>query len=165
MTATFTRVQLATRVDECTGVRLDAAQRTPQQQRNLADILSVVRIPERSLIAHLNWGTWHFQDIVFKRLDGRNPFTNVSVNCTGSHDDAALNARVFRTCADSTARAAFAADADPRGRRSVPVITVHGIKDPTAFVELESVFRDTMRRGGSGERLVQLFTNDHDHSN
>lgn len=164
LTATLTRAQLATRVDECTGVRLAAAQRTPQQQRNLDDILGVVAIPERSLVAHLNWGTWHFQDIVFKRLGGRNPFTNVGVNYTGSHDDAALNARVFRTRADSGARADFAAEADPRGRIGVPVITVHGINDPTAFVELESVFRDTMRRGGNGERLVQLFSNDDDHS-
>ena len=164
LAAALTRAQLATRVDECTGVRLDAAQRTPQQQRNLADILGVVAIPERSLIAHLNWGTWHFQDIVYKRLGGRNPFTNAGVTYKGSHDDAALNARVFRTSADSGARADFAADADPRGRITMPVLTIHGINDPTAFVELESVFRDTMRRGGSGDRLVQLFTDDDDHS-
>ncbi len=164
LTATLTRAQLATRVDECTGVRLDAARRTPQQQRNLDDILGVVAIPERSLIAHLNWGTWHFQDIVFKRLGGRNPFTNATVAYVGSHDDAALNTRVFRTSADSAARADFASDADPRGRIGVPVLTVHGVNDPTAFVELESVFRDTMRRGGSGEWLVQLFSNDDDHS-
>ncbi len=164
VTATLTRAQLATRVDECTGVRLDAAQRTPQQQRNLADILGVVAIPERSLIAHLNWGTWHFQDIVVNRLGGRNPFTNAGVTYVGSHDDASLNARVFRTSADAGARADFAADADPRGRIAVPVLTMHGVNDPTAFVELESVFRDTMRRGGSGDRLVQVFTNDDDHS-
>lgn len=164
LTATLTRAQLATRVDDCTGVRLDASQRTPQQQRNLDDILGVTHIPERSLIAHLNWGTWHFQDIVFRRLGGRNPFTNDGVRYVGSHDDAALNARVFRTRADSAARADFAADADPQGRIAVPVMTMHGINDPTAFVELESVFRETMRRRGNGARLVQLFSDHDDHS-
>jgi len=162
--ANLTRAQLATRVDECTGVRLPASERTPQQRQNLADILGAVAIPESSLIAHLNWGTWHFQDIVFRRLAGRNPFSNDRVRYTGTHDDAALNARVFRVRADSAARADFAADADLTGRIAVPVLTMHAINDPTAFVELESVFRETMQRGGSADRLVQLFTDDNEHS-
>jgi alpha-beta hydrolase superfamily lysophospholipase len=162
--ASLTRAQLAARVDECTGVRLPAAQRTAQQQQNLADILGAVAIPESSLIAHLNWGTWHFQDIVFKRLGGRNPFSNDRVRYTGTRDDAALNARAFRATADARARADFAADADLTGRIAVPVLTMHGTNDPTAFVELESTFRETMQRGGSADRLVQLFTDDSEHS-
>ena len=121
-------------------------------------------IPESALLSHLNWGTWHFQDVVFRRLAGRNPFGNARVHYVGSHDDAALNATVFRASADPGARADFAADADPSGRIPVPVLTLHGVNDPTAFVELESVFRETMQRGGSGDRLVQLFTDDSEHS-
>ncbi len=162
--ALLTRAQLATRVDECTGVRLPAAQRSAQQQQNLADILGAVAIPESSLIAHLNWGTWHFQDIVFRRLAGRNPFSNAGVRYSGTHDDSALNARAFRATADAAARADFAADADLTGRIAVPVLTMHAINDPTAFVELESAFRETMQRGGSASRLVQLFTDDSEHS-
>jgi len=120
LNATLTRAQLASRVDECTGVRLPAAQRTPQQRQNLADTLGAVAIAESSLIAHLNWGTWHFQDVVFRRLVGRNPFSNDRVRYSGSHDDVALNARVFRVRADSAARADFAADADLTGRIAVP---------------------------------------------
>ena len=41
---------------------------------------------------------------------------------------------------------------------------MHAVNDPTAFVELESVFRETMRRGVSGDHLVQLFTDDSEHS-
>ncbi len=160
----LTRAQLAARVDDCTGVRKPAAERNAQQSRNLADILGAVAIQESSLISHLNWGTWHFQDIVFNRLGGRNPFGNATVRYSGSHDDAALNARVFRATANPAARADFAADADVRGRIAIPVLTIHAVNDPTAFVELESAFRETMRRGGSAELLVQLFTDDSEHS-
>lgn len=164
LNSTLTRAELANRVDECTGVRKVAAERTALQQQHLSDILGAVSIPESSLISHLNWGTWHFQDIVFRRLAGRNPFSNAAVRYSGTHDDAALNSTVFRATADVSARADFAADADPQGHIPVPVITMHAINDPTAFVELESVFLTTMRRGGSADRLVQLFTDDSEHS-
>ncbi|WP_026848152.1 alpha/beta hydrolase family protein [Gemmatimonas phototrophica] len=164
LSSTLTRAELANRVDECTGVRKSPGERSAQQQRNLQSILGVIAIPETALIAHLNWGTWHFQDIVFRRLGGRNPFGNASVRYTGSLDDATLNATAFRATPDPAALAEFVNDTDPTGRIPVPVLTLHAIHDPTAFVELESVFRETMQRGGSGDRLVQLFTDDREHS-
>jgi hypothetical protein len=60
--------------------------------------------------------------------------------------------------------AALAADADPGGRIGVPVLTMHAVDDPVAFVELESTWRDTMRRAGTDARLVQLYTDEHEHS-
>ena len=36
--------------------------------------------------------------------------------------------------------------------------------DPTDFVELESTYRDTVERAGAGANLVQVFTDDRDHS-
>ncbi len=164
LSSTLTRAELAARIDECTGVRHKPEARTPAQQQRLDTITHVVRIPERSLVGHLDWATWHFQDIVFRRLGGRNPFGNQDVRYSGSADDEALNRAVARYRADPSARADFAADADLTGRIAVPVLTMHAIDDPTAFVELESTFRDTMRAGGSGERLVQVFTADHEHS-
>lgn len=162
--ATLTHAELARRVDECTGVSRPRALRTSEQQRRLDTLLATVRIPERSLVGHLGWGTWHFQDIVFKRLGGRNPFGNEGARYTGSPDDAALNAKVARYRADPQAVARFAEDSDLNGRIAVPVLTMHAIDDPIAFVELESVFRDTMERGGSGARLVQTYTDEHEHS-
>lgn len=160
----MTRADLAARVDECTGVRSKPALRSAAQQRNLDTILAVVRIPERSLIGHLAWATWHFQDIAFNRAGGRDVFDNARVRYRGSSDDAALNAKVLRYHADADAAAAFAADTDPQGRFAVPVLTVHAIDDPTAFVELESTFRDTVARADNLDRLVQTFTADHEHS-
>lgn len=164
VSSTLTRAELATRVDACTGVRQKPADRTAAQQRNLKTIVDVIRIPESSLMGHMNWATWHFQDIVFNRLDGRNPFGNEKVRYRGSPDDDALNAQVARYTADPAALKDFSADTDPQGRINVPVLTMHGVNDPVAFVELESTFKDTMASGGSVGRLVQVFTRDENHS-
>ena len=160
----LTRAELARRVDDCTGASRPAAQRSAAQQRHLDTITGVIGIAEASLLGHLGWGTWHFQDIVFKRLGGRNPFGNESVRYRGSPDDAALNAQVARYRADPTARTDFGADTDPQGRIDVPVLTLHAAHDPVAFVELESTFRDTMRAAGTAGHLVQVFTDDSEHS-
>jgi hypothetical protein len=162
--STLTRAELKKRVDECTGIAHPAAQRSAQQKAHLKTLLDVIRIPERTLYSHIQWGTFHFQELVFHRLGGRNPFSNDGVRYSGSPDDAALNAKVARYRADPAAVAAFAADADPNGRIPVPVLTVHAVDDPTAFVELESAYREVADRAGAGGRLVQTFTDNHDHS-
>ncbi|MDP9046412.1 MAG: hypothetical protein M3O01_16550 [Pseudomonadota bacterium] len=162
--STLTRAELARRVDACTGVRHPPAERSAAQQTRLDTLLRVVRIPERSLIEHLSWATWQFQDIVFKRLDGANPFGNVDAFYVGSPDDEALNARVARYRADPAAVARFAEDADPTGDISVPVLTLHAIDDPIAFVELEHGFLDTMTAAGNATHLVQTYTDEHEHS-
>jgi pimeloyl-ACP methyl ester carboxylesterase len=160
----LTHAELARRVDDCTGLRLKPEQRSAVQQRTLDAILRVVRIPERSLIGHLNWATWHFQDIAFKRLDGGDAFGNIGASYVGSNDDAALNAKVARYRADPAAVARFAQDSDPTGRIKAPVLSTHAIDDPVAFVELDSAFLETMRKAGTADHLVQTFTDEHEHS-
>ncbi|WP_439587627.1 alpha/beta hydrolase family protein [Hydrogenophaga sp.] len=164
MDAKLTRAELAARVDECTGVRKPAAQRTEQQKANLANIVNVIKIPERSLIAHLNWATWLFRDLTQLRLGNRNPFNNASVQYKGSTDDAALNAGVLRYTADPVAVAELARDSDPQGRINIPVLSLHAVNDPTAFVELESAYRETLERAGKGAMLVQTFSDESEHS-
>jgi hypothetical protein len=44
------------------------------------------------------------------------------------------------------------------------VLTVKGVDDPTAFVELDAAFKATMAQGGSAARLVQTFTQHNTHS-
>jgi alpha-beta hydrolase superfamily lysophospholipase len=160
----LTNAELARRVDDCTGLRLQPEQRSAAQQRTLESILKVVRIPERSLIGHLNWATWHFQDIAFKRLDSGNTFGNLGATYVGSTDDAVLNAKVARYRADPAAVARFALDTDPTGKIKAPVLTTHAIDDPVAFVELDSAFLDTMRAAGTADHLAQTFTDEHEHS-
>ncbi|HSV51423.1 MAG TPA: hypothetical protein VLJ57_04860 [Burkholderiaceae bacterium] len=160
----LSRADLAARVEDCLGVRKPAAQRSAEQARKLKTIVDVIRIPEGSVLAHLNWATWHFQDIAQHRSGGGNPFSNANVRYAGSSDAAALNTGVLRYHSDPQAVARFGADTDLNGRITVPVLTVHGVGDATAFVELGSAFRETMARAGNGERLVQTFTSDSGHS-
>lgn len=64
---------LAKRVDECLGLNKPASERTPEQAAKVKTIVDVIHIPERSIQSHLNWATWHFQDIAFKRTGGASP--------------------------------------------------------------------------------------------
>ena len=160
----LTRAELAERVKACTGVGLPAAQRTPEQAARLKTILAVVKIPERTLVAHLHWATWLFQDLVQERLGGRNPFGNIGVVYQGSSDDASLNAGVPRYAADPQAQGALAVDSRPTGRTTLPTLTLHAIHDPTAFVELESAYRAIRESAGTADRLVQSFSDESEHS-
>lgn len=162
--AAMTQADLAARVNECLGLNRPAAERTPGQQAKVQTIVNVIRIPASSIQGHLNWGTFHFRDVVQHRTGGASPFGNMGVVYKGSADDAALNAGVLRYRADPQAVARFAADTDPTGRIPVPVLTVKGVDDPTAFVELDAQFKLTMERGGSAARLVQTFTQHNTHS-
>ena len=49
-------------------------------------------------------------------------------------------------------------------RIDVPVLSVHGLNDPTVFVEVDSVFQATMHKAGTAQHLVQTFTDDNQHS-
>ena len=162
--STLTRAQLAARAADCLGLGMPATQRTPEQARKLKTIVDVIRIPERSVQAHLAWATFHFRDIAQHRTGGGNAFGNVGVNYRGSGDDAAMNAAVARYAADARAVQVFGADTDLEGRIPVPVLSVHALHDPTAFVELEHQFRLTMRAAGAEDRLVQVLTEDREHS-
>jgi hypothetical protein len=126
-------------------------------------IVDVLKIPASSIPGHLAWGTFHFQEVA-QRNGGRSVFGNTGASYRGSPDDAGLNAAVARYPADPGAVAAFGADTDPDGRIPVPVLTVHGIGDPTAFVEMDDSFRATMEKAGTANHLVQTFTRHDTHS-
>ncbi|WP_370876974.1 hypothetical protein [Acidovorax sp. A1169] len=162
--AKMTAAELTARANECLGLDKPAAQRTPEQQRKVKTIVDVLRIPASSIHSHLNWGTFHYRDVVHLRTGDASPFGNTGARYTGSADDAALNAAVLRYQADPQALARFAQDTDPTGRIAVPVLTVKGVDDPTAFVELDAHFKGTMERAGSSARLVQTFTQHNTHS-
>ena len=162
--STMTSAGLRSRLEECTGVSQAPADRTALQQRNLTDILAVTKVPERTLESHLRFATFTFRDIVHERLGGRNPFSNVGVRYSGSHDDTALNAGVERFAADPSARRDLTWDSDLTGAVSIPTVTLHAIDDPTAFVEHESAYRATRVGAGTDDLLVQAFTRESEHS-
>lgn len=158
--STMRQADLAVRVDECLGLDKPAAERSAEQAARIDTLAKVIRIPVNQIRAHLNWGTFHFQDISSKRTGGASPFGNTGAVYSGSPDDAALNAGVLRYRADPEAYRRFAADTDPQGRIPVPVLTTKWINDSTAFVELDHFFRATMEKAGTAGHLVQTFTNE-----
>ncbi|WAZ25430.1 hypothetical protein STRCI_006928 [Streptomyces cinnabarinus] len=162
--STMTSAGLRARLQECTGYASAPQDRTAVQQRNLDDILGVTGIPERTLESHLRFATFTFRDIVHDRLGDRNPFSNEGVRYSGSHDDEALNAGVERFAADPTAVRDLSYDSDLTGEVRVPVLTLHAIDDPTAFIEHESAYRATLEGAGRERNLVQTFTRESEHS-
>jgi len=162
--STMTATGLRARLQECTGFASAPQERTAPQQRNLDDILAVSGIPERTLESHLRFATFTFRDIVSNRLGGRNPFSNEGVRYSGSHDDKALNAGVERFTANPTAVRDLSYDSDLTGKVSIPVLTMHAIDDPTAFVEHEAAYRATLEGAHRGRYLVQTFTRESEHS-
>jgi hypothetical protein len=162
--AKMTRDDLRKRVDACTGVDRPASKRTPAQAANLRDILAVTGVAEKQLVAHLAWGTFHFQDVVQKRLGGRNPFDNAKTRYHGSRDDSALNAGVERFSADPAAVAQLAYDADLSGLIVLPTVTVHARHDPTVSYEAEAAYRAIVDAAGRGHLLLQALTDESDHS-
>ncbi len=159
----LTNAEIVARADECLGVRKPAAQRTPQQAQKLKTIVDVLKIPESSVVGHLNWATFTLRDVVTKN-GGVSPFGNERVRYVGSNDDAALNAAVQRFKPDPAAVARFAADVDHAGRFAVPVVSAHGIGDATVFVEGSDTLRQRMAAAGNGQRLVQNFVDSAEHS-
>jgi hypothetical protein len=151
-------------VDECTGVAHPPTERTEQQKQNLANILGVVRIPESMLIRHMQAATLLFREIADRITHDKSAFSNMDVRYVGSSDDAALNAGVARFAADPQALAALKADGEPTGALPVPVMSIHSINDPQVVVEVQSAYRAAAERAGSGDHLVQAFTDEAAHT-
>jgi pimeloyl-ACP methyl ester carboxylesterase len=159
----LTSAELAKRANECLGTATPAAQRTPQQAQKLKTIVDVLKMPERSVLSHLNWGTFALQDVVSKN-GGAAPLGNAKVQYAGSSDDVQLNTRIPRFQPDPKAAAMFFADVDHHGRFSVPVISSHAINDSTVFVEGQDALRQKMVAAGTADRLVQTYVDSSEHS-
>ncbi len=162
--ARMTRPELRRRIVDCTGLGLSQRDRTATQSRKLRDILAVTGIGEDELVAHMNWATFLFQDLVHLRLNGGNPFDNSQTVYSGSSDDAALNAGVPRFTADPDAVARLAYDADLSGLIVAPTVTLHALHDPTVFFGAEAAYRQTVASAGRAHLLIQAATDEDQHS-
>lgn len=162
--ARMTRAELRRRIVACTGLGESMRDRTADQSRRLRDILAVTGIREDELVAHMNWATFLFQDLVQLRLGGRNPFDNSRTVYSGASDDAALNAGVERFAADPAAVARLAYDADLSGLIVAPTVTLHALHDPTVSFSAEAAYRQTVARAGRSQLLVQAATDEDQHS-
>lgn len=162
----LTRAQLGERLEACTGLSKPDSARSPAQRQALERISRVAGVPPAGLAPLLAAATWQMQDIVWRKLKGRNPFGNEGVvyPASGSSEfDREVQERLPRYQADPTALAALTADQDPGARLHLPVMTLHAVRDPIAPVELESQWKQQMLEAGSDARLLQLFLDDDRH--
>lgn len=162
--AEMTRAELRRRVEACTGLDKGARDRTPAEARRLRDILAVTSVSEDQLVGHLAWATFTFQDLVHRRLGGRNPFDNSTVVYRGSSDDEALNAGVERFAADPDAVARLAYDSDLSGLIVLPTLTLHALHDPIVSYRSEAVYAAIVGAAGRSHLLVQAATDEDQHS-
>lgn len=151
------------RVNECTGFLLPPDQRTEAQQRNLDNILGVIRIPQSFITTDILFATFALQELTLVRMGGRNPLTNVGVQYTGSDDDEALNAGVTRWASDPEAVELLASSYDPQGTISAPVLTIHTIGDGLVIVENENAYLETLREAGTDALLQQNYVDAEGH--
>ena len=112
---------------------------------------------------HMQSAAFLFRDIV-QMLGGRNPFSNEGIRYAGSDDDERLNREVTRFAYDRSALFDLREEGEPKGVLPVPAVTIHSINDPQVMVEVQSSYRDSVRASGNGERLVQAFTDETEHS-
>lgn len=162
--AKMSRDELRRRIDACTGLDREANVRSAGQASRLRDILAVTGVAESQLLSHLAWATFHFQDLVHKRLGGGNPFDNTQTVYAGSRDDAALNAGVQRFAADPDALARLAYDADLSGLIVLPTLTVHAAHDPVVSSTAQAAYAATVGRAGQSHLLAQVATDEDQHS-
>ena len=155
---TLTPLELATRIHECTGIFLPPEARTPTQAQNLANILGVTKIPESFLVTDMGYATFGMQELVQIRAGGQNPVTNLIVFYTGSTDDDALNAGVFRAGSDPDGLAYIVTAYDPTGNVQMPTLTVHSVGDGLVIVENERAYLDTLTAAGRADNLFQTYT-------
>ncbi len=159
----ITFAELAGRINECTGILLPPDRRTDMQRENLSNILDVTRIPESFLLTDMGFATFALQELVHVRTEDRSPVTNRGVMYTGSTDDVALNAGVYRARSNGRARHWLSAAYDPTGDVPMPTVTIHTIGDGLVIVENERAYRETLEEAGHLDNLFQTYTNANGH--
>lgn len=160
----MTRDELNRRIHDCTGVDQPPARRSAAQASRLRQILAVSGVEEAQLASHLAWGTFHFQDLVHRHLDGSNPFENARTRYRGSDDDDALNAGVERFSADREALDRLGWDADLTGLIAVPMLAVHARYDPVVSASALQAYAEAVNRAGRAHLFVGRIIEESDHS-
>jgi len=161
--ARMPREEVNARLDACTGLNKEPAQRTPQERERLANILAAIGIQERALRTHLNWATSTLSTLTASI--GGNPFDNHAKIYRGVSDPAALNAGVARFRAAPKALARLDYDSKPTGLVIAPVLSVFSLGDAQVSPQLQKDLAATFTVAGRADLLVQIGLQWEDHSN
>jgi hypothetical protein len=162
--STMPRTEARRRVNQCTGIDLSPAARTPEQARNLSAILGATGFEEAELAHRLELTTFRLQDVVHNFLGGQNPFTNIQTVYSGSGQDDALNRGVERFSGTINARDKISYDSDVSGTLIVPTISLQARFDPVVSFRAQAHYRKVADSAGQSHLLFQLLTSENMHS-
>lgn len=118
-------VRTLARINQCTGLNLPPALRTPPQRDRLRRITELSRIPsEDFLLLNLGYATFGLGELVRApdKLAARSPFDNRAV---GYGNDPGLEARVLRQAADPWAAIALRASSNVSGGATAKIVSLH----------------------------------------
>jgi hypothetical protein len=93
------------------------------------------------------------------RTNGLNPVTNLGVKYSGSNNDAALNAGVYRAGFNREAIEWLNRAYNPTGDVEIPTVTIHTIGDGLVIVENEHEYREEFSEEHDRRKLFQIYTN------
>lgn len=144
----FDQVQLSLAVNACTGVLLNPASRSAQQQQNLDQLTGLTSIPEEFLLTDMAFATFGMHQLVFddKQLRGVQAMDNSTV----TYADLPIDQLVERVTADQEGRNRLFNHYTPDGGlHNSKVVALHTDKDGLFFVENTSDY--------SGKAIVDQF--------
>lgn len=95
------------------------------------------------------------RDLIIERLHGHEPFDNLGV----VYDDPALDAGIERIASHPSAERYIEHYQVPSGHLTVPVLTLHNVRDPIVPIEQETRFAELVDAAGSSALLVQQTVN------
>lgn len=131
----ITPTQVALAVNQCTGVLLPPAARTPAQQARLARFRSLTTLPENFVQTVMFFATFGLHDIVHDKLNGKIGTGNACVD----YGDAEINDAIERVTPNRGAANRLARNYTPTGDVGhTRIVSMHTDKDGLAIVENES---------------------------
>ena len=129
-----TSEQIAGAVNQCTGVLLPAALRTPEQQQRLTKILTVTGLPENFILNDMVFATSIMSDLVHVKLHGIG-----TGNLRVDYGDDLINSTIARVSPDPDAQRLLADNYTPSGiTRHARILSLHTNKDGLALIENET---------------------------
>jgi hypothetical protein len=129
-----TSQQIAGAVNQCTGVLLPGALRTPEQQERLTKILSVTGLPENFILTDMLFATSIMSDLVHVKLHGIG-----TGNLRVDYGDNLINSTIERVSPDPNAQQLLADSYTPSGKvRHARIVSLHTDKDGLALIENET---------------------------
>jgi hypothetical protein len=141
---------------------LGGAARSPAQAARRDFLVRATQLPANQIDGDLFFASVSLAEIVYRRTQGRHPWSNTGVDYASpllsADERAALDAGVHRSDSDAAAVRWMRRYYEPRGRTRSKVVTVHALDDGLVIPEHEDKYRQAFEASGRTDQLVQFFT-------